>query len=52
MAALNAKKTNAAWEARYNRLAEKEPLLPFATTARDSMCAGKGRCAVPGRLLQ
>ena len=52
MAALNAKKTNAARKALYNRPWKKGPLLPFATVARARICRGKVRCAVPRRLFQ
>jgi hypothetical protein len=56
MAALNAKKTNAACKALYDRplkkgRTKKGPLLPFATVARACICRGKVRCTVPRRLF-
>jgi hypothetical protein len=52
LTALNAKKTNAASNALYDRPWTQEPLLPFATVARAPVCGGKVRCAAPTRLFQ
>jgi hypothetical protein len=52
LAALNAKITNAACKALYDRPWKKETLFPFATTACANICGGKVRCAVQGGLFQ